>query len=56
MTEGSFIIFFERPIALGILIFDIVLLGWTSMSGKQKRAIAEFFKRLLGIDTKLQKR
>jgi putative tricarboxylic transport membrane protein len=52
MTDGSFMIFLQRPIALGILIFDVVLLVWTSVSASQKKAIADFFKGLVGINAK----
>jgi putative tricarboxylic transport membrane protein len=31
LTDGSFSIFIERPIALGILVFSLALLVWTSL-------------------------
>jgi len=52
MTDGSFMIFVQRPITLAILVFDVVLLAWTSLSGRQKKAMADFFKRMLGIKGK----
>jgi putative tricarboxylic transport membrane protein len=52
MTDGSFMIFLQRPITLGILIFDVVLLLWTTLSGSRKKAMADFLKRLLGIKAK----
>ena len=55
MTGGSFVIFLQRPITLGILTFNAVLLFWTSLTPGQKRAMADFFKRLFGINSRSER-
>jgi len=46
ITGGSFSIFIQRPIALSILIFDALLLAWTSITPEMKKRIKTGFEKI----------